>query len=196
MVDDATPIDITQVLADQHAAVYRYAYRLTGSAADAEDLTQSVFLAAHEKIDQIRSIDSVRAWLFTILKNRFLKLQNKRQPTPAASIELNVNTIPATAPAELPIDREVLQKALNDLSVDARLVVMMFYYEGCSYREMAEKLDLPIGTVMSRLARAKTQLRSVLFPADSPAEAESPAKAESPLKGCSIMKTKRAVSKG
>ncbi len=61
------------------------------------------------------------------------------------------------------MDTAELQAAIDELPAEFRVVVAMFYFEECSYREIAEKLDLPIGTVMSRLARAKGHLRSKLF---------------------------------
>jgi RNA polymerase sigma-70 factor, ECF subfamily len=170
MVDEGTPIDIAQVVAEHHGAVYRYAYRLTGSVPDAEDLTQQVFLTAQNKLAQLRNIESLRSWLFTILRNRFIKANRKRRPVPAASIELDVDSIPAEPLPADRIDRDALQNALDQLPESYCVVLTMFYYEGCSYREIAEKLELPIGTVMSRLARGKTQLRSALFPPDRPVE--------------------------
>ena len=166
MVDDRPTMDISQLVADQHQAVYRYAYRLTGSVPDAEDLTQQVFLTAQQKLGQLRKVESVRSWLFTILKNYFLKSCQKRRPIPAANLRLNVDTIPAEIPNDGGIDRERLQMAINQLPPRYRLVLTMFYYESCSYREIADQLDLPIGTVMSRLARAKGHLRSKLFEPD------------------------------
>lgn len=163
MVDeDARRIDLAHLVAEHHQAVYRYAYRLTGSVPDAEDLTQQVFLTVHRKLDQLRSAESGRSWLFTILRNCFLKSHQKRRPIPAGSLELNVDLIPAEVPAD-EIDQERLQLALNELPDEFRVVVVMFYFEDCSYREIAEKLELPIGTVMSRLARAKRDLRLQLF---------------------------------
>ena len=168
MVDDRAPIDIAQVVAEHHQAVYRYAYRLTGSVPDAEDLTQQVFLTIHEKLGQLRRVECTRSWLFAILRNRFFKTRRKRRPTPVGSIALNVDSIPAEPPPAEEIDREAIQQALDQLPPPHRVVLAMFYYEQCSYREIAEKLDLPIGTVMSRLARAKSQLRSKLFALDDP----------------------------
>jgi RNA polymerase sigma-70 factor, ECF subfamily len=172
MVDERTPIDIAQVVADHLDAVYRYAYRLTGSAPDAEDLTQQVFLMAQNKLGQLRSIECLRSWLFTILRNRFIKANRKRRPMSAVDIELDVASIPAEPlPAES-IDRDALQGALDQLPEAYCVVLTMFYYEGCSYREIAEKLELPIGTVMSRLARGKTQLRSALFSSEGPGDGD------------------------
>ena len=170
MVDDRAPMEITQLVAEHHQAVYRYAYRLTGTATDAEDLTQQVFLTAHGKLGQLRKTESVRSWLFTILRHRFLKSCQRKRPVAAGSIELNVENIPAEVHDAEAIDREALQRALDQLTPLYRTVVTMFYYEDCSYREIAEKLDVPIGTVMSRLARAKGHLRSLLFNADGTAD--------------------------
>ena len=72
------------------------------------------------------------------------------------------------------IDRERLQEALNRLPEAFRLVVVMFYFEECSYREIAERLEMPIGTVMSRLARAKGYLRSSMLAAERPVRKRRP----------------------
>lgn len=163
MVDDRAAVDIVQLVAEHHQAVYRYAYRLSGSVPDAEDLTQQVFLTAQEKSGQLRKAESVRSWLFTILRNNFLKSRQKRGPVPAEDLRLNMNTIPEKPLAGGDIDREALQQAVNDLPAKYRLVLAMFYYEDCSYREISDRLGVPMGTVMSRLARAKGHLRSRLF---------------------------------
>lgn len=163
MVDDRATLDVRQLVAEYHQAVYRYAYRLTGSVPDAEDLTQQVFLTAQEKLGQLRQIESVRGWLFAILRNYFLKSCQKRRPIPAENLQLNMDAIPAKIPPEAQVDREQLQQAIDELPDNYRLVLTMFYYEGSSYREIAKRLELPIGTVMSRLARAKDRLRSKLF---------------------------------
>jgi RNA polymerase sigma-70 factor (ECF subfamily) len=167
MVDQRPTADIGLLVTEHHEAVFRYAYRLTGSVPDAEDLTQQVFLAAQLKLGQLRNIDSVRSWLFTILRNFFLKSCQKRVPTPAGNLRMNIDAIPDTPPSGEDIDRERLQVALSQLPPNYRVVLVMFYFEGCSYRQIAEQLDLPIGTVMSRLARAKGHLRAKLFEPDS-----------------------------
>ncbi len=170
MAHEDCATDLARLVAEHHQPVYRYAFRLTGSAADAEDLTQQVFLIAHQKGWQVREKDSLRAWLFTVLRNCFLKGRRKRSPTPAANLELSLESVPERIPEEQEIDSDELQRALDSLPPRYRLVVAMFYYEGLAYREIAEKLGLPIGTVMSRLARAKSHLRQALF---EPGETES-----------------------
>jgi len=163
MAPDGPAMDVAQLVADYHQAVYRYAFRLSGSVTEAEDLTQEVFLIAHRKGGQIRSEQSVRSWLFAVLRNCFLKAKQKRRPVPAASLKLNIDSIPEEVPGDEAIDRERLQMALDQLPPNYRVALVMFYFEDRSYREIAEELDLPIGTVMSRLARAKAHLRTSLF---------------------------------
>ena len=97
----------------------------------------------------------------TRAKNAFFAtLGETIRPRAAGDLELDVNSVPETVPREDEIDREKLQKVLDELPPNYRLVLTMFYFEDCSYREIAEQLDLPMGTVMSRLARAKGHLRS------------------------------------
>jgi len=166
MVNDREAINIAQLVREYHEGVYRYAFRLTGSVADAEDLTQQVFLTAQQKLGQLRNAESARSWLFAILRNCFLKGQQKWRPIPAEDVRLEVDRIPVEMPEEDGIDPEQLQDAMNQLPESYRIVLAMFYYEDCRYREIAEKLGLPIGTVMSRLARAKSCLRAKLFEAE------------------------------
>jgi RNA polymerase sigma-70 factor (ECF subfamily) len=158
--------DITQLVLDHHEILYRYAYRLTGSVADAEDLTQQTFLVAHEKLGQVRQADCVRGWLFTVLRNGYLKNCRRTVPLTAASLGFDLDTVAAKAD-DRPFDSEELQQALGELADEFKLVLLLFYFEQRSYREIAEILQVPIGTVMSRLSRAKAHLRSKLFPSGS-----------------------------
>lgn len=153
---------IEELVATHHAALYRYAYRLSGKVADAEDLVQQTFMTACRKLDQVREPEHVSAWLYAILRSCFLKSCRKPQPLPAGPLELNLDQLAdeASPPAEL--DGDQLQLALDQLPLEYKMVVLLFYFEHCSYKEIAERLDVPMGTVMSRLARAKQRLRSLL----------------------------------
>lgn len=155
-------LDIEQLVRDYYQPVYRYAYRLTGNESDAADATQQTFLIAHSKLKQLREVQRVQSWLFAVLRSCFLKSRRRRRPTVASNVELDVNHIPELT-REDDIDRERLQQALNDLHLDHRLVLMMFYFEQASYQDIAEALAIPLGTVMSRLARAKGRLRQALL---------------------------------
>lgn len=166
---DISQMDMAQLVADHHESLYRYAYRLSGAVADAEDLTQQVFLIAQQKLDQVRRAECVRGWLFTVLRNAYFKAHRQRIPLPVAGTDLDINAIPAEA-LDDSIDSEQLQHAINTLSNDFKIVVLLFYFEQRSYREIAQRLEIPLGTVMSRLARAKSQLRGAL---GEPAERRS-----------------------
>lgn len=155
----ASAMTVVQLVAAYHERLYRYAYRLSGSAADAEDLVQQVFLIAHQKLDQLRDASCVSGWLHTVLRNCYLKGCRKSLGLPVS--ELDVNTLPAEAPSQ-PIDEEALQNALSTLDPEFKVVVLMFYFEDKSYREIADQLGIPLGTVMSRLSRAKAHLRDRL----------------------------------
>ncbi len=162
MAGDRARPEITQLVLDHHREIYAYAYRLCGSIADAEDLSQSVFLTAHEKMDQLRDLENVRGWLYAILRSHFLKLCRKKRPVPAATLEMNFDELAEPVDDPIEIDREALLSALAGLPDTHRMVLVMFYFEQCSYQEIAKRLETPIGTVMSRLARAKARLRAEL----------------------------------
>jgi RNA polymerase sigma-70 factor (ECF subfamily) len=154
-------------LIDQHyESLYRYACRLSGSAADAEDLTQETFRKAIPRLPQIRDEGKAKGWLFRILRNAYLhKIRDdKRQrvvPLDSAGELAERNGAATELP---PVEPAAIQAALNDLDETFRTPLILYYFEEFSYRDIAEQMDLPIGTVMSRLARAKSHLRAKLFP--------------------------------
>lgn len=163
------------LVAEHHAAVYRYAFRLAGSAADAEDVTQQAFLIAQQKLEQVREADRAGHWLLAVARNVFLKMRRRRTPVSAGGMEIDVNDVPDPASLDAAlgerneaIDPQRLQAALDELPDEFRLPVLMFYFEEASYRDIAEQLDLPPGTVMSRLSRAKSHLRRRLLAAERP----------------------------
>ncbi|MBA3314358.1 MAG: RNA polymerase sigma factor [Planctomycetota bacterium] len=149
-------------LVDAHYAVlYRYAYRLSGSAADAEDLTQQAFLTAQEKLDQLRIAENAKAWLFAIVRNAYLK--TRRGPAAAAVVPLQNIAEPSQHGDGSPdLTGEELTQLLSELPEDFRAPLVLFYFEDMSYRDIAAVLDLPIGTIMSRLSRGKAHLRQRL----------------------------------
>jgi len=158
-------MDLERLIHEHHAVAYRYAFRLSGSAADAEDLVQQMFLIAQQKLGQLREAKAARGWLLTILRRCFLKDCRRRVEMPASALEMSLDELPATL-ADEPFDRERLQMALDELPAEFRLVLVMFYFDEASYREIAEELEIPIGTVMSRLSRAKGRLRDALLAAE------------------------------
>ncbi len=162
-------VSISDLVARYHVELYRYAYRLTGTADEAEDLLQQVFLTAHARLDQLQQPDAARGWLYSILRNTFLKRCRRENQRPAREPEVDLDSLPDDSLEENfeseGIDREQLQAALDDLPEEFRIVLLMFYFEDLTYREIAERLSIPAGTVMSRLSRAKGHLRQRLFAA-------------------------------
>jgi RNA polymerase sigma-70 factor (ECF subfamily) len=154
-----------QQLAETHyLAVYRYAFRLSGSAADAEDLTQEAFVKAQSCIEQLRDLSRAKPWLFSILRNEYLHRIRADKQQRCLSLDA-VPDVPDSVPeTHSEVDQEKLQQALNDLPEGFRSPVILFYFEDFSYRDISEQMDLPLGTVMSRLARAKAYLRGRLMP--------------------------------
>jgi RNA polymerase sigma-70 factor (ECF subfamily) len=163
-----SPQAVQRLVEEHYVALYRYAYRLSGSSADAEDLTQEAFCKAQLNLGQLREPSRAKPWLFSILRNAYLHRVRAERQQPCVPLE-GVGDLAEPLPEPLPdIDPERLQQALDDLPELFRTPIILYYFEDFGYREIAEQMDLPIGTVMSRLARAKAYLRSrLLEPADS-----------------------------
>ncbi len=151
---------LAELVERYYALLYRYAYRLTGSQSDAEDLTQQAFLVAQARWDQLRDEDKAKSWLFTIARNAWLK--ELRGPRCQASCLLDELPGPAAGTTSSDFDEEQLQTALDELPEEFRSPVILFYFREFSYKEIAATMGVPIGTVMSRLARAKALLRQRL----------------------------------
>jgi RNA polymerase sigma-70 factor (ECF subfamily) len=155
-----------QALVNEHyEGLYRYAYRLSGRATDAEDLVQETFCKAQEKLNQLREPDRARAWLFSILRNGYLHRLRAGQHPRMLTLEETAD-FPEPGENVPEVEPEKLQQALNELPEVFRTPVIMFYFEDFTYRDIADQMDVPLGTVMSRLARAKAYLRNRLFPAE------------------------------
>ena len=156
----STQISLPDLIEQHYVVLYKYAYRLSGSAADAEDLTQQTFLNAQLRLDQLREPEHVRSWLFTILRNQFLK-SVRRKPALPLTVEVP-DALEEPLGNDFDVDSEQLQAALDDLAEDFRIPIILYYFNEFSYRQIAEQLEIPIGTVMSRLSRGKRWLRDRL----------------------------------
>ena len=158
--------------------LYSAALRMTRNQADAEDLVQDTYLRAYRGFGGFTEGTNLRAWLFRILTNAFINTYRSKQRRPTetdlADVEDlylyrrlgSLETLAASRSAEdqlfdLLTDDEVKQ-ALEDLPENFRLPVLLADVEGFAYKEIAEMLDIPIGTVMSRLHRGRRQLRDLL----------------------------------
>ena len=165
---------VRELINSHYVSLYRYAVRLSGSAADAEDLTQETFGKALTRLSQLRDADRAKPWLFSILRNEYL--HRKRDERRAKVIPLDAVGDHAEPPQEpgFGVDPQELQVALTELDETFRTPLILFYFEDFSYRDIADQMDLPIGTVMSRLARAKAYLRANLLRSDAAAHGRRP----------------------
>jgi RNA polymerase sigma-70 factor (ECF subfamily) len=159
------------------SSLYNTAFRLARNAEDAEDLVQETYLRAYRSFDQFTPGTNLKAWLFRILKNAFINEYRKRRATPVEeefgaledSFESRIDSdrYPAAKnPEQEALERsldEDVQRALDLLPPDYRMAVLLADLEGFSYKEIAEILEIPIGTVMSRLYRGRKQLEEVLL---------------------------------
>jgi RNA polymerase sigma factor (sigma-70 family) len=147
-------------------SLYNFAGWLTKNQNDAEDLVQETYLKAFRSYASFEPGTNFRAWIFQILKNTFLGSCSKleRRMTLAMDSEEDLPTTSAT-PESLLIglsDIEAIRSAIEQLPVIFREVILLSDVEDVSYREIAEILSIPIGTVMSRLARARKMVRDSL----------------------------------
>jgi RNA polymerase sigma-70 factor (ECF subfamily) len=159
-------------------ALYNTAYRMTRNSEDAEDLVQETYLKAYRYYDKFEEGTNFKAWLFKIMKNTFINNYRKKQQAPTlsdfAEIEESFETQvsedaskpglknPEEELLENVLDEDV-QRALDKLPPDYRMVVLLADLEGFSYKEIAEILEVPVGTVMSRLYRGRRLLEAAML---------------------------------
>ncbi|GAA4173978.1 RNA polymerase sigma factor [Shinella granuli] len=138
----------------------RYSRSLTRSDAESEDLLQDCVEKALSHRRQWRGAN-IRAWAYRIMTNLHLNARRAVARRPSVGIEEAENLVESAPPSD-PLARNQLVQALNTLPKEARAVLMLVAVEGHTYQEVAEILDVPIGTVMSRLSRARQLLREKL----------------------------------
>jgi RNA polymerase sigma-70 factor, ECF subfamily len=151
--------------------LYGYAMVLSRNSAEAEDLVQETCLRALRAINSLRAEGSMKSWLFTILRNIWLNQLRQRRTAPDP-IELEAIGNRPYEPADTTQDphdgflnkvqREQVRDAIQQLPVEFREIIILREYEELSYQEIASLLGCPLGTVMSRLARARARLRDLL----------------------------------
>ncbi|AGA29991.1 sigma-70 family RNA polymerase sigma factor [Singulisphaera acidiphila] len=151
--------------------LYPTIFRLTGCADEARDLLQDAFLRAFEKLDRFHGESLFYTWIYRIAVNLALSGRRRRRPvlrlnrdSGSASIEpaYDVAESDPSAPLQRAERDRMIQDALNALAADHRAVVVMKEFDGLQYEEIAAMLEIPIGTVRSRLHRARCELRDRL----------------------------------
>ncbi len=155
--------------------IYNFSYRLCGNYDEASDITADTFVRLYNSLGSFRGDSSFITWLFRIVTNIFLDQRKRVKARPQVSLEemIELEDMSVTRQVEdtgpSPEDRavgaertDILQTAINSLPEYQRLMIVMYHTESRSYEEIAEMLDLPIGTVKSRLNRARLSLRDRL----------------------------------
>ncbi len=158
-----------QIVRRYQRAVYRVAYGLTRNASDADDLAQETFVRAYQAIGRFRTGEPLYPWLTRIAINLAYSLYRRRRRRPETPLEPLLEAGRQWASGDDPAEnaeraehRSQLGEAFGDLSREHQAVLVLRVVEEMSYDQIAATLGVPIGTVMSRLSRARTELKSRL----------------------------------
>ncbi len=159
----------TEIVRRYQRAVYRVAYALTRRAEDADDLAQEAFVRAHRSLDTFRADEPLYPWLSRITVNLAYSLFRRRRRRPEAELEPLLESGREWAAGEDPVEEvegreqaDRLRAAFSALSPEHQAILALRIVQGLSYDEIARTLQVPAGTVMSRLSRARAELRARL----------------------------------
>ncbi len=161
--DSGAALEFEDVVERFYRPLYQFAFSLTGSEADAWDLAQHTFFTWRTKGDQLRDPTKIRAWLFTTLHRAFLQGKRRETRFPHYDLDQVDSELPSIPPHEhSALDSADLLAAMGKMDEVFRAPLALFYLEDCPYKEIALILDVPLGTVKSRIARGITQLKELL----------------------------------
>jgi RNA polymerase sigma-70 factor, ECF subfamily len=169
--------------------LYSYAVVLSRNRTQAEDLVQETCLRALGAMERLRPDSNIKSWLFTILRNIWLN-QLRQSRTAGEVVELDVDENSANQAVDTAkdpyaayvskLERDQVRQAIEQLPLEFREILLLREYEELSYEEISSLLECPPGTVMSRLARARSKLRDLLL-ADSPSQGKDAFADKEPL---------------
>jgi RNA polymerase sigma-70 factor (ECF subfamily) len=159
-----SPPNFEQIVEDHYQGLYRFALSMCRSESTAQDLVQQTFLQWAKKGHTLREASKVKTWLFTTIYREWLAIARKQKKHEEIEFEPELHGAQQDDdPGEEPrFDALMLNSALEQLEPAYRAPLVLFYMKELSYRDIAETLDVPVGTVMSRLSRAKDKLRAIL----------------------------------
>jgi RNA polymerase sigma factor (sigma-70 family) len=159
----AERLDFENLVASHYQPLYQFAFSLTRDEAESCDLTQQTFCIWATRGHQLRDLSKVKTWLFTTLHREFLGSRRRQTRFPHLELESAEAELPATAPeATSRLDLEQVITKLGQVDEIYQAPVALFYLQDYSYKEIAEILDVPIGTVKSRLARGLLRLHQLM----------------------------------
>ncbi len=166
-------MDFEQLVRDHYQNLYRFGLSLARNPADAGDLTQQTFALWAEKGHQLRKREKVKSWLFTTLYREFLRSRRRNDRFPHLELEEAERELPTISARALDgVEAGEVMDALARVDEAFRAPLSLFYISDHSYAEIAAILDVPMGTVMSRISRGKEQMRKVLAEWAAPAREE------------------------
>ena len=155
-------LNFEDIVSAHYQPLYRFGYSLAKNEHEAGDLAQQTFFIFAEKGDNLRDKSKVKSWLFTTLYREFLRRRNKESRMDHYEPEMLEAAGGAVEPhIRRSLDANLALEALAEVDEVYRQPLALFYMKDLSYKEIAEALDVPIGTIMSRLSRGKAQLRDI-----------------------------------
>jgi RNA polymerase sigma-70 factor (ECF subfamily) len=159
----AERLDFDGLVTAYYGMLYQFAFSLARDEAEACDLTQQTFCIWANKGHQLRDQSKVKTWLFTTLHREFLGTRRKQNRFPHVELEHASADLPVVSPPSVNrLDSAMVLQALARLDELHRAPVALFYLQDHSYNEIADILDVPLGTVKSRLTRGLARLHQVL----------------------------------
>jgi RNA polymerase sigma-70 factor (ECF subfamily) len=166
---DAQPDSFEELAVPLFDRLYNFAHWLTRNREEAEDLVQETYAKALKGFSSFRLGTNFRAWMFRILRNTFLTSRTGLRATMTLSLDSEEEKPALAAQDDTPetilierLNRQQVQSTIDELPVHFREILLLCEVEEMSYQEIAETLSIPIGTVMSRLSRARKTLRAAL----------------------------------
>lgn len=146
-----------------YPSLYRFALSLTRSENEASDLTQQAFYILVKNRGQLRDVSKAKSWLFTTLHREFLARRRREVRFPEVDFEEAETDLPSIAPSISETDGPAVLQALSKIDPSFQSALSLYYLEDYSYPEIASILEVPLGTVKSRISRGIVQLQRLLL---------------------------------
>jgi RNA polymerase sigma factor (sigma-70 family) len=156
--------DFEQIVSECYEALYRFAFSLARTEADARDLTQQTFYIWATKGHQLRDRSKIKPWLFTTMHREFLHIRNRAVRFPHVELSDGSEDLPTISPEMAnTLDAVPVLESLGQLQEPYQAALSLFYMEDYSYKEIADILEVPLGTVRSRISRGIAQLQQSIL---------------------------------
>jgi RNA polymerase sigma-70 factor (ECF subfamily) len=162
-------LDFEALVSQYYASLYQFAFSLTRSESDACDLTQETFYIWAAKGHQLKDLKKVKSWLFTTLHREFLDAQRRRSRFPHQELGEVTQELPQVqVDVASQVDSAKALQLLSSIEPQYQAPVALFYLEDFAYKDIAETLEIPLGTVKSRISRGIAQMQELLLKSPNP----------------------------